>query len=78
MRKLEDRKSRAIFETTNAVHERGKQRQVVLELKPGYMMIRVKGTRAQHYLSYTAALNLAIRNEVAARKLERAKKRARR
>lgn len=75
MSKLESRKSKAIFETANAVWQRRKERQIILELKPGYMLLRLKGTRQVYSLSYTSALNVAIRNHKLRIQLEKAKKR---
>lgn len=77
MSKLAARKSRAIFETGNAVYERRRQRQIVLELKPEYMILRLKGTRRSFVLSYTSALNTAIRNEAIRKRLEKARNKKR-
>jgi hypothetical protein len=76
MSKLSQRKSKLVVETDNAVYDRRRQREIVVELKPGHMVFRLKGTRQSYVLSYTSALNLAIRNEVARRRLEKAKKTA--
>lgn len=73
MGKLEKRKTAAVFETTNAIYERRQQRPVIVTLKPGYMSLRLKGTRREYLLSYTSALNLAIRNEAARKRLEKSK-----
>ena len=77
MSKLEDRKSRAVFETGNAVYDRRRQRRIIVELTPGYMTLRAKGTRQTFVLSYTSALNLAIRNAAALKRLEKTKKKLR-
>ena len=74
--KLTQRKSRLVVETGNTVYDRRKQREILMELKPDYMLLRLKGTRAQFVLSYTSALNLAIRNDKLRRQLEKAKKKA--
>ena len=75
MTKLSQRKSRLVVETSNAVYDRRRQREIILELKPGYMILRLKGARRNFPLSYTSALNLAIRNQQAQKRLEREKKR---
>lgn len=76
MSKLVNRKSRLVVETGNSVYDRRRERQVIVELKPDYMIYRLKGTRGQFVLSYTSALNLAIRNDKLRRQLEKAKKKA--
>lgn len=73
MSKLSERKSKLVVETANAVYDHRRQRQVIVELKPDYMVYRLKGTRGQFILSYTSALNLAIRNEILRKKLEKAR-----
>lgn len=72
MSKLEGRKTKLVVETANAVYDRRRQREIVLELKPTYMVMRLKGTRAVYTLAYTSAFNLAVRNEVARKRLEKA------
>lgn len=74
MSKLSQRKSKLVVETDNAVYDGRKQREIIVELKPGYMVLRLKGRQQTFVLSYTSALNLAIRNEVARKKLEKAAK----
>jgi hypothetical protein len=73
MSKLTERKSRLVVETANTVYDRRRQREILMELKPDYMVLRLKGTRAQFVLSYTSALNLAIRNDKLRKQLEKAK-----
>lgn len=74
MSKLSQRKSKLVVETDNAVYDRRRQRQIIIELRPGYMSLRAKGTRQSFVLSYTSALNLAIRNEMARKRLEKLNK----
>lgn len=76
MSKLEGRKTKLVVETANAVYDRRRQREIVLELKPSYMVLRLKGTRAVYTLAYTSAFNLAIRNEATRKQLEKAKKKS--
>lgn len=73
MNRLLNRKSRLIVETENAVYDRRKARPVIVELKPDYMILRPKGSRRSSMISYTSCLNLAIRNEIARQRLEKAK-----
>ncbi len=65
MSKLLHRKSKLVVETENCVWERRKTRAIIVELKPDYMALRVKGTRTVYFLSYTSALNMAISKEIA-------------
>ncbi|HEX5426615.1 MAG TPA: hypothetical protein VFW94_23965 [Candidatus Acidoferrales bacterium] len=74
MSKLATRKSRAVFETDNSIWERRRNRAIIIELKPDFMVFRIKGTRREYPLSYTGALNKAIANEALRRRLEKAKK----
>jgi hypothetical protein len=71
--KLTERKSRLVVETANTVYDRRREREILMELKPGYMILRLKGTRAEFNLSYVSALNLAIRNDKLRKQLEKAK-----
>lgn len=75
MGSLEKRKSRAIFETTNTVWERRRERRLIVELKPEFMIFRMKGTRRKEVISYTSAFNLAIRNRHFTERMAKAKKR---
>jgi hypothetical protein len=74
MSKLSQRKSKLIVETENTVYDRRRQRQIIVELKPGYMIFRLKGTRGSFVLSYTSGLNLAIRNDAARKRLEKTRR----
>jgi hypothetical protein len=74
--KLSQRKTRLLVETDNAVYDRRRQREIVVELKPSYMIMRLKGTRAVYTITYTSAFNQAVRNEVARRRLEKTKKKS--
>ena len=79
MGSLEKRKRRAIFETTNTVWERRRERRLIVELKPEFMIFRIKGTRRPaEILSYTSAFNLAIRNRHFTERMAKAKKRGNR
>lgn len=73
MGNLQQRKSRAVFETTNAVWQRHREHPIIVELKPEYMTLRLKGTRRVEIISYTSALNLAIRNRIFRDRMEKAK-----
>jgi hypothetical protein len=72
--KLAQRKTRLLVETDNSVYDRRRQREIVVELKPSYMILRLKGTRASFTITYTSVLNKAIANEVLRKRLEKANK----
>ena len=72
--KLAQRKTRLLVETDNVLYDRRRQREIVVELKPSYMIMRLKGTRAVYTITYTSAFNQAVRNEVARKRLEKAAK----
>ena len=74
--KLAQRKTRLLVETDNSVYDRRRQREIVVELKPSYMILRLKGTRASFTITYTSVLNKAIANEVLRKRLEKAKKKS--
>lgn len=75
MSKLSQRKSRLVVETENTVYERGRNRKIIVELRPGYAIYRLKGTRRMVVVSYTSALNLGIHNEALRKRLEKSAKR---
>jgi hypothetical protein len=74
MTKLLGRKSRLVVETENCIWQKRKTRPIIVELKPDYMLIRIKGTRSLYVISYTSCLNQAIRNEIQRKQLEKARK----
>jgi hypothetical protein len=76
MSKLTERTSKLVVETACAVYDRRRERAVIVEFKPTYMIYRLKGTRGSYTLTYTSALNLAIRNEKLRKQLEKTKKKA--
>ena len=76
MRSLSQRKTRLVFETDDAVFERGHNRQVVIEARPGYCYLRLKGSRRRFPICYAAIYHHAVemareqarRDKAAARK----------
>lgn len=63
MTRLEQRKTKLVFETSDRVRERGAWRQVVVEAKPGYALLRLKGLRTAFPLCYGTAYQQAQRIE---------------
>lgn len=63
MMALSERKTRLIFETDDTVRERGKSRSVVIEARPRYAVVHLKGTRTRFTASWDAIYHLAARIE---------------
>lgn len=59
MRALSQRKTRLVFETDDAVFERGHNRQIVIEAHPGYCYLRLKGSRRRYPICYAAIFHRA-------------------
>ena len=72
MTKLNERKTRLVFETADCYRERGKLRQVVIEANPLTATIRLKGTRTKFDLPWSAFYALAAK--AAAEQVRREKK----
>lgn len=77
MRSLLNRKSKLIFQTADAVRERGRLREVVIEAHPGYAMVRLAGMRTAYPISYAGIYNAAVRIAVERERAERKAKKAR-
>jgi hypothetical protein len=75
MSALANRKTRLIFETEDAVRERGAVRQVIVHATPRFALMRLKGLRRKFLVSYAAVYALAVRIEVEARRAEKRKER---
>lgn len=75
MTALEKRKSRLVVEASDCIRERGKLREVTLELHPYTMSVRLKGMRQSFEVSYASIYNLAVKQAV---EKARAEKRAKR
>jgi len=65
-------------ETLSSVRERGKVRPIVIELRPTYIYIRLKGTRKSFTATYDQLWTLGARNAAEALRRERAEKRVER
>ena len=63
MSALAQRKTRLVFETEDFVFERGRQRQVIVEARPAYAMVRLKGARKAFSICYAAVYQLACKIE---------------
>ncbi len=74
MSKLIERKSRLVVETENVVYDKGRYRKIIVELRPSFMILRLKGTRAEFTHAYTSSLNQAITADKIRKRLEKAKK----
>jgi hypothetical protein len=70
MKALADRKTKLIFETSDQVRERGAYRQVVVEARPSYAVLRLKGLRTSFQLCYGTAYQMAARFEAERKRAE--------
>jgi hypothetical protein len=61
--RLDSRKSRLVFTTSDTIRERGKLREIVLEPSPRYVTIRLKGCRQRLVLEYSAIYHLAAKKQ---------------
>lgn len=75
MTTLSSRKTKLVFETSDAIRERGRLREVVIEAQPYYALVRLKGTRKAFPISYGAIYHAAAR--IASEEARSAKKRGR-
>ena len=72
-----------VRETGTVVHERGKRRPLIVELRPGdpihnvpdMVVIRIKGLRHENQLPLPVALTTSLRLQMHAREAERKSKR---
>lgn len=71
MSNLETRKTRLVFTTCDAVRERGRLREVVLEAQPYIALVRLKGTRTSFPISYAAIYHQAAKIAAAERRAEK-------
>lgn len=78
MMRIADRVTRLVFETDDFVFDAGRQRQVVIEARPAYARVRLKGTRRSYAVPYSAVYQAAVRMEVdVARAVKRGARKAR-
>ena len=75
MRALGQRKTRLVFETDDSIYGRGHSRQVVVEARPSYAMVRLKGTRKGYPICYAAMYHAAVRMAVEAERAVKARER---
>jgi len=72
---LSQRKTRLVFETAGEIFERGHGRQIIVEARPYFAYLKLKGSRRVYTISYEtiyrAAVQAAVDTERAARKAAR-------
>jgi hypothetical protein len=78
MTDLSRRKSKCIVQFSDAVRERGKLREVVMELTPYGMRVWLKGMRVAFDVSPASVYNLAVMKAVAAQRAEKKAKKGKR
>jgi hypothetical protein len=65
MSKLCERKSRLVAEFSETIRERGRSREIIVQLSPYNIKVKLKGTRTWYDLSPASCYNLAVMKEVA-------------
>jgi hypothetical protein len=70
--KLCDRKSRLIAEFSETIRERGRSREIIVQLSPYNIRVKLKGTRSWYDLNPASCYNLAVSKEVARLRAEKA------
>ncbi len=71
MSKLCERKSRLVAEFSETIRERGRSREIIVQLSPYNIKVKLKGTRTWYDLSPASCYNLAVAKEVARIRAER-------
>ena len=71
MSKLCERKSRLVAEFSETIRERGRSREIVVQLSPYNIKVKLKGTRHWYDLSPASCYNLAVAKEVARQRAEK-------
>jgi len=61
MTSLDKRKTKLVFTTCDTVRQRGRLREVVLECKPYFAMVRLSGMRTSFAISYATIFETAAR-----------------
>ena len=75
MSKLCERKSRLVAEFSETIRERGRSREIVVQLSPYNIKVKLKGTRRWYDLAPASCYNLAVAKEVARQRAARAEAR---
>ena len=71
MSKLCERKSRLIAEFSETIRERGRYREIVVQLSPYNIRVKLKGTRHWYDLAPASCYNLAVAKEVSRQRAEK-------
>lgn len=71
MTDLSTRKTRCVVQFSDCVRERGRLREVIMELSPYGAKVRLKGMRSSFDISPASIYNMAVLKFVAAQKAEK-------
>lgn len=71
MSKLSARKTRCVLEFSDTVRERGKLREIVFELNPYGIKVRLKGLRGSYEITPASVYNSAVARFVAQKRAEK-------
>ena len=75
MTDLSSRKTRCVVQFSDTVRERGKLREVIMELTPYGLTVRLKGMRTGFEISPASVYNQAVMKFVTAQRAEKKAKR---
>ena len=70
MAALSKRKTKLSVEFADTIREQGKHREIIMELAPFCMRVRLKGLRGAYEISPASVYNLAVLKAVEAKKAE--------
>lgn len=76
MIRIANRVTRLMFETDDFIYDTGQQRRVIVEARPAYAKLRLKGTRRSYSIPYSAVYQAAVRMDLDANRRLKVKKAA--
>jgi hypothetical protein len=68
---LSTRKTKCVVQFSDAVRERGRSREVIAQLSPYCLRVKLKGMRVWFEISPAAVFNLAVLKEVERKRAEK-------
>jgi len=74
MMPIAERKTRLIFETGELIRERGRMRELIVEARPLWAVLRLKGLRNELAVSYESIYQLAAKQRADEVRRQKAKR----
>jgi hypothetical protein len=71
MTRLTARKTKLTFESADLVREQGRFREVVVEARPEYAILRLKGLRTGYSVPWSAIWSMAVKAQLARDRAEK-------